>query len=80
MAGPFEEAEGGMAIVQTGSADDARAIAQADPGVIAGTLRVEVSEWRPIDWERTSPSSIEFVSGAVSVSCSSRLATGSSSG
>jgi hypothetical protein len=68
-----------MAIIQTGSADDARAIAQADPGVIAGTLSVEVSEWRPVDWERLS-SSVELVSGAVSVSSSSRLATGSSAG
>jgi uncharacterized protein YciI len=66
MAGPFEE-EGGMAIVQTTSADDARALAHADPGVMAGTLRVEVSEWRPIVWGRCSPSSIELASGPVSV-------------
>ena len=69
MAGPFEE-EGGMAIVQTTSADDARAIAHADPGVIAGTLRAEVAEWRPIVWDRSSPSSIELASGPVSVSYS----------
>jgi uncharacterized protein len=76
MAGPFEEAAGGMAIVQTTSADEARAIAHADPGVIAGTLRIEVSEWRPIVWEHFSPASIEFASGPVSVSYSPSLATG----
>ena len=79
MAGPFEGAAGGMAIVQTTSADDARAIARADPGVIAGTLRVEVSEWRPIVWEHPSPSPIVFAGGPISVSYSPSPATGSSS-
>jgi uncharacterized protein YciI len=79
MAGPFAEAAGGMAIIQTTSADHARAIAQADPGVLAGTLRVEVSEWRPIVWEHFSPSAIEFASGPVSLSYSPSRPTGSSS-
>jgi hypothetical protein len=69
-----------MAIVQTTSAEDARALAQADPGVVAGTLRVEVSEWRPIVWDRFSPSSVELASGPVSVSYSPPPATGPSSG
>jgi uncharacterized protein YciI len=51
MTGPLAEAAGGIAIIQTSSADEAQAIAQADPGVLAGTLRVEVSEWRPIVWD-----------------------------
>jgi hypothetical protein len=50
-----------------------RAIAHADPGVMAGTLRVEVSQWRPIVWDRFSPSSIELASGPVSVSYSPEL-------
>jgi uncharacterized protein YciI len=66
MAGPIVEG-GRMAIIQTSSVEDARAIAEADPGVIAGTLRVEVFEWRLIDWERLSPSSVEFVSGTVAL-------------
>jgi hypothetical protein len=61
------------------SADDARAIASADPGVVAGTLRVEVTEWRLIDWERFSPSAIAIISGPVSVSYSSSGTTGPSS-
>jgi uncharacterized protein YciI len=69
MAGPCnEEGRGGMAIVQTTSPDAARAIAQADPGVLAGTLRVDVSEWLPIVWQQLSPSAIEFASGTISVS------------
>jgi hypothetical protein len=40
-----------MAIIQTTSAEEVRAIAQADPGVVAGTLRIEVFEWRPIVWD-----------------------------
>jgi uncharacterized protein YciI len=79
MAGPFEEAAGGMAIIQTTSPDEARALADADPGVIAGTLRVEVTEWRLIVWERLSPSSIEFVSRPVSVTYSPSPTSGSSS-
>jgi uncharacterized protein YciI len=72
MAGPFaEEGKGGMAIVQTASAEEARAIAQADPGVLAGTLRVEVAEWLPIVWDRLSPPSIEIAAAPISVSYSS---------
>jgi uncharacterized protein YciI len=69
MAGPFEGAAGGgVAIIQTTSAEDAQAIAQADRGVLAGTLRVEVTEWRLIVWDRLSPSAIEIASGPVAVS------------
>jgi uncharacterized protein YciI len=69
MAGPCEEgARGGLAIIQTSSAEDARAIAQADPGVLAGTLRTEVSEWRPIVWDHFSRAAIEFAAGPASVS------------
>jgi hypothetical protein len=57
-----------MAIVQTNSPDAARGLAQADPGVIAGTLRVEVTEWRLIDWDRLAPSSITLASCPVYVS------------
>jgi uncharacterized protein len=76
MAGPFEEAAGGMAIVQTTSLDVARAIAHADPGVLAGTLRVEVTQWRLLDWNRLSPSAIELVGGPVSVSYLASRAAG----
>jgi uncharacterized protein YciI len=76
MAGPFEEAAGGMAIVQATSPDAARAIAHADPGVLAGTLRVEMTEWRLIDWDHLSPSSIELASGPVSVSYAAAPAAG----
>jgi uncharacterized protein YciI len=76
MAGPFEEAAGGMAIVQTTSPDAARAIAHADPGVLAGTLRVEVTEWRLILWDRLSPSAIEIASGPVAVSYATSPAAG----
>jgi hypothetical protein len=31
-------------------------------------LRIEVTEWRPIVWERFSTSAIEFAGGDVSVS------------
>jgi uncharacterized protein YciI len=76
MAGPLEGAAGGMVIIQTTSAEDARAIAQADPGVLAGTLHVEVSEWRPIVWEHFSPAAIEFAGGPVTVSYSTSPAAG----
>jgi uncharacterized protein YciI len=68
MAGPLEGAPGGVAIIQTTSSEQARAIAQADPGVRAGTLCIEVSEWRPIVWEHFSPAAVEFANGPVSVS------------
>jgi uncharacterized protein YciI len=76
MAGPLEGAAGGLAIVQTTSAEDAHAIAQADPGVLAGTLRIEVSEWRPIVWEHFSPAAIAFAGGPVTVSYSASPAAG----
>jgi hypothetical protein len=77
MAGPCAEgATGGLAIIQTTSAEDARAIAQADPGVLAGTLRIEVSEWLPIVWEHISTAAIEFANGPVAVSYATAPAAG----
>jgi uncharacterized protein YciI len=38
-------------IVQVVSAVEARAIAESDPAVVNGILRVEVLEWLVIDWE-----------------------------
>ena len=76
MAGPLEGASGGLAIIQSTSAEDAHAIAQADPGVQAGTLRIEVTEWRPIVWEHFSPAAIEFAAGPVCVSYASSPAAG----
>jgi uncharacterized protein YciI len=76
MAGPLEGAAGGVAIIQTTSAEDAHALAQADPGARAGTVCVEVTEWRPIVWERFSPPAVEFASGSVTVSYSTSPAAG----
>jgi uncharacterized protein len=49
-SGPFMEADGtqrgnGMSIVRAGSADEARAIAEADPFCIAGLRTFEVRQW-----------------------------------
>ena len=45
MGGPFLDDSGGMAIFDTPTLDDARAIAEADPTVKSGLLNVTVKPW-----------------------------------
>jgi uncharacterized protein len=62
MAGPYREANGGIAIVQTNAREEAEDIAASDPGVQAGVLRVEVLEWQPIDWAVFADSGVQLAS------------------
>ena len=68
--GPFKEAEGGLAIVRAGSLAEARAIADADPGVRLGVLEVDVDEWLPIEWSRLADQGLVFANGAATVTFS----------
>lgn len=43
--GPFLDDSGGMMVLRADSLDDARAIAEADPTVLDGLLRVTVKPW-----------------------------------
>lgn len=44
--GPFEDALGGLAVLRAKSIDEARTIAERDPGVQRGLMKVEVHKWR----------------------------------
>ncbi len=45
MGGPFLDNSGGMMICRTSNIEEAKKIAEADPGVTSGLLNVEVSQW-----------------------------------
>lgn len=45
VAGPFADRSGGMIIMRTADADEARTLAEADPAVKAGRLAVSVKPW-----------------------------------
>lgn len=44
--GPFDDALGGLAVLNAESIAEARAIAERDPAVQRGLLKVEVHKWR----------------------------------
>jgi uncharacterized protein YciI len=46
-AGPFLDADGGMALITAASADEARAVIAADPAVTSGVFVVEFHQWSP---------------------------------
>jgi uncharacterized protein len=45
MGGPFLDNSGGMLILSTATADEARGLGEADPAVKAGLMRVTVRPW-----------------------------------
>ncbi len=44
--GPFEDDLGGLAILRVHSLAEARSVAERDPGVQRGLMKVEVHKWR----------------------------------
>jgi uncharacterized protein YciI len=67
MAGPYRDAGGGVAVVQTNSPEEAQEIAASDPGVQAGVLRVEVLEWQPLDWGAFADTGVRLASARATV-------------
>ena len=45
MGGPFLDNSGGMMVCKTANLNKAKEIAEADPAVVAGLLKVEVKQW-----------------------------------
>lgn len=45
MAGPFADKKGGMVIYRADSAEEARALAEADPVIAEGARTLELREW-----------------------------------
>jgi len=45
MGGPFLDNSGGMAVIETGSIQEAEAIGRSDPGVRLGSLKLRVRKW-----------------------------------
>lgn len=50
MAGGFIDDSGGAAVLTVADASQARAIADADPAVVAGLFIHELRPWRLVDW------------------------------
>ena len=46
LSGPFYDRTGGMIVVRAASAEEARAIAEADPLVASGVDEYELKQWR----------------------------------
>src|SRR5262249_23365374 len=46
IGGPFVDTVGGLAVLKVGTADEARKIADADPGVRGGILKYDIRQWR----------------------------------
>ena len=51
MAGPFTDAAGGAAVIETDTLAAAQAIADADPAVQSKVFAAEVHAWRHVDWD-----------------------------
>ena len=45
MGGPFLDGEGGMAVLEVSSAEEAQKLAKEDPGVVSGVLDPEIHPW-----------------------------------
>jgi len=50
MAGGFADASGGAALIDAESLEEARAIAEADPAVIAKTFIYDLHPWQLVPW------------------------------
>ena len=46
--GPMLDADGGLAIVRAASAEDAKAIFEADPALASGIFVGEIHPWKPV--------------------------------
>lgn len=46
LSGPFADRRGGMVLIRAASEADARAVADADPLVVAGVDTYELRQWR----------------------------------
>jgi uncharacterized protein YciI len=50
MAGPFADKKGGMVIYRADSAEEAKALAEADPFVVEGARTLELREWNALQF------------------------------
>ncbi|RKN84001.1 YciI family protein [Paenibacillus ginsengarvi] len=50
MAGPFADKKGGMVIYRADSAEEAKALAEADPVVVEGARTLELREWNALQF------------------------------
>jgi uncharacterized protein YciI len=54
LAGGFSDDSGGAALIESESREQAVAIADADPAVVAGVFVYQLIPWRLVDWDRVS--------------------------
>ena len=52
LAGGFGDDSGGAALIESESREQAVAIADADPAVIAGVFVYQLIPWKLVDWDR----------------------------